>query len=103
MRATSARRPRPQAALTFAVTALGLMAARLATASPTTPTTTECLLASDASLRADAAHELRAERAQLLVCASGSCPTDIRKECIRRVEEVSTEMPTILFEARDAD
>jgi hypothetical protein len=94
---------RSSAAVTLAVAVWGLMAARPAAASPTTPTTTECLLASDASLRADAAHQLRAERAQLLACASASCPTDIRKECIRRVEEVTAEMPTILFEARDAD
>jgi hypothetical protein len=67
------------------------------------PTTADCLLASDASLRSEGEHQLRAERAQLLTCAAATCPTDIRKECIRRVEEVNAAIPTITFEARDAE
>ncbi|HEY4014084.1 MAG TPA: hypothetical protein VGM06_12150 [Polyangiaceae bacterium] len=89
------------APLTIALAAVGWAVTAPAAAAP--PTTTECLMASDASLRTDAAHQLRAERTQLLVCASAACPTDIRKECIRRIEEVTLDMPTVLFEARDAD
>jgi hypothetical protein len=65
------------------------------------PTTADCLAASDASLRLGNEHKLRAERSQLLVCASSSCPLDIRKECVRRVEEVNAEIPTIAFSAKD--
>jgi len=65
------------------------------------PTTAECLAASDASLAADNRHELRAERAQLLLCAASSCPADIRKECVSRVDEVNGQIPTILFAVKD--
>ena len=65
------------------------------------PTVAECLAASDASLQAGNEHKLRAERADLLVCAASSCPVDIRKECARRVEEVNGKLPTVIFEARD--
>jgi hypothetical protein len=66
------------------------------------PTTGECLAASEASLKAANEHHLLAERAQLLVCAASTCPTDIRKECLRRVDEVNTDIPTVVFSARDA-
>jgi hypothetical protein len=66
------------------------------------PTTAECLAASEASLKANSDHHLRAERASLLVCAATSCPADIRRECIRRVDEVNAALPSIIFEVRDA-
>ncbi len=65
------------------------------------PTTSDCLGASEASFESGHAHELRRERTQLLVCAAPSCPADIRKECIRRVEEVNAAIPTIIFDAKD--
>lgn len=64
------------------------------------PTTTECLAASEASIKAGNDHKLRAERQQLLVCAAASCPTEIRKECTRRVDEVNAAIPTLVFEAK---
>jgi hypothetical protein len=66
------------------------------------PTTADCLAASDASLRLGNEHKLRAERAQLLVCAAPSCPEDIRKECLSHVDEVNAEIPTVIFAAKDA-
>ncbi len=66
------------------------------------PTTADCLAAAEASLKSGNEHHLRAERTQLLVCAAPSCPADILKECIRRVEEVNAAIPTIIFEAKDA-
>jgi len=65
------------------------------------PTTADCLGASDASLKLGNQHKLRAERAQLLVCAATSCPADIRKECVSRVDEVNAQVPTIIFAAKD--
>jgi hypothetical protein len=65
------------------------------------PTTGDCLAASEASLKSGNEHHLRTERNQLLVCAAASCPADIRKECVRRVDEVNTAIPTIIFEAKD--
>jgi hypothetical protein len=72
------------------------------TAHAADPTTADCLAASDASLKAGNEHKLRAERGQLLVCAAASCPADIRKDCMSRVEEVNPQIPTIAFAAKDA-
>lgn len=67
------------------------------------PSTSECLAASEASLNDSNEHALRAERRHLLVCSAGSCPTEIRKECMRRVEEVNAAMPALVFEAKKGD
>jgi hypothetical protein len=66
------------------------------------PTTSECLAASHASLQLGHDHKLRAERSQLLVCAAPSCPADIRKDCLSHAEELSAQIPTVLFAAKDA-
>ncbi len=66
------------------------------------PKTVECLDASEGSLTLGDVHKLRAERSLLLVCAAVGCPTDIRKECAARVAEVSDQIPTIIFAAKDA-
>jgi hypothetical protein len=87
---------RPALAIAIAASALTEGVARAGD-----PTTADCLAASDASLDSGNHHKLRAERSQLLVCAAASCPADIRKECIHRVEEVNTQLPTIIFQARD--
>jgi hypothetical protein len=65
------------------------------------PTTVDCLTASEKSITLRTEHKLRSARAQLLVCASTSCPADIRKECARRVDEVNASIPTIVFGAKD--
>jgi hypothetical protein len=66
------------------------------------PTTGDCLTANETSLTLRNRYELRAARAQLLICSAESCPADIRNECIRGVGDVNQAMPTIVFEARDA-
>ncbi len=65
------------------------------------PTTADCLGASEAAFKSGSDRKLRIERSQLLVCAAPSCPADVRKECVRRVDEVNAAIPTILFEAKD--
>lgn len=65
------------------------------------PSVNECLAASDDSLKSNATHKLRAEREQLLICASESCPREIREECLRRVEQANQAVPTIVFEVKD--
>jgi hypothetical protein len=72
------------------------------TAHAAAPTTADCLGASEAALKSGNDHKVRAERSQLLVCASASCPADIRKECAKRVDEVNAQIPTIIFGAKDA-
>ena len=86
--------------LCTSVTAITLCGADPARAAD--PTTADCLSASENSLTLGSEHQLRAARAQLLVCAAASCPADVRKECTSRVADVNAAMPTIIFEARDA-
>lgn len=65
------------------------------------PTTADCLAANDSAIDLRNDHKLRAARGQLLICAASSCPTDIRKECLRKVDEINLEIPTVTFEAKD--
>jgi hypothetical protein len=86
--------------LAMAVPAILLLAQGVAVADD--PTTADCLAASDSSLKSGNQHKLRAERSQLLVCAASTCPSDIRKDCASRVEEVNKQIPTIIFAVKDA-
>jgi hypothetical protein len=63
----------------------------------------DCLAASAASLRLDSQHRVRAERAELLKCAAPACPADIKKECIRRVDDVTAAIPSIMFDVKDGE
>ena len=72
------------------------------TARAAEPTTADCLDASEKSLALRNQHKLREARDQLLICSAGSCPADIRDECIRRVDGINAAMPTLVFEAKDA-
>src|SRR5882724_84046 len=65
------------------------------------PTTADCIAANDGSISSRNDHNLRAARAQLLVCAASACPADVRTECTRRVAEVNAAMPTVVFAAKD--
>jgi hypothetical protein len=76
---------------------------RSAPAKAADPTTADCLEACTSSLKAGNEHKLRTSRAALLVCAAASCPADIRKECERRIAEVNPQIPTIVFEVKDAN
>jgi len=65
------------------------------------PTTADCLRANERSIELRNRHQLRAARAELLICAAGSCPEDVRNECARRVAEVNHAMPTVVFDVKD--
>jgi hypothetical protein len=71
-------------------------------ASADEPTIADCLASNEAAIKAGNEHKLRAERAQFLLCASESCPADIRKACTGHVQAVNAEVPTIIFTAKDA-
>ncbi len=66
------------------------------------PRVAECLAESEASIKSGSEHRLRDERAHVLICAAGSCPAEIRRECANRVDELDAAIPTIVFEAKDA-
>src|SRR3954469_7120312 len=65
------------------------------------PTVTECLAANEHSLSLREDRHLRAARDALLICAAKQWPSDVRKECIRGVDELNQSIPTLVFEARD--
>lgn len=72
------------------------------TARANDPTTADCLNAHNSSVELRNAQKLRGARAQLLICAAQSCPTEVRKECLRHADEVNAQIPTITFEPKDA-
>jgi hypothetical protein len=66
------------------------------------PTTADCLNANERALAFRQSHRLREARAEFLLCAAGTCPTDVKNECARRVADMNAAIPTIIFEAKDA-
>jgi hypothetical protein len=92
---------KPRTANSLCVPLFGalLLAPRAAYAAE--PTTTECLTASENSLTLSSQHKLRAERAQLLICSAESCPVEVRKECLSRVDAANAAIPAVVFEAKD--
>jgi hypothetical protein len=87
-------------AIGWVVVALVLLVSARARAAD--PTITECLAANESAIALRGKHELRAARAQMLVCAAATCPTDIRSECVRRVADLNSAIPTVVFEVKDA-
>jgi hypothetical protein len=83
-------------------TLLASLAAPESTALAADPTTADCLAASEARISAGNQHKLRAERGFLLLCAAPSCPAEIREECSSRMEQVNAQIPTVIFQAKDA-
>jgi hypothetical protein len=65
------------------------------------PTIGECLTANDKSIALRNEHKLLAARKELLVCAASTCPAEVRKECMRRVDIVNASIPTVMLEAKD--
>ncbi len=90
---------RPIAAASFLAVA-GALAATPAQADD--PTTSDCLTANTNGVHLHNQHKLRDARQQFLVCASQTCPPDIRTDCAGHVAEVNTAIPTIVFEVKDA-
>jgi len=65
------------------------------------PTVPECLAAADSAVTLAKEHKLIAERGQLLVCAASSCPAEIRKDCASHVEEVTAQIPSLIFDVKN--
>jgi len=61
----------------------------------------ECLSANESAVKLRGDHKLRQARDQALVCAAASCPGEVRDACQRRVTELTTAIPTIVFLAKD--
>jgi hypothetical protein len=67
----------------------------------TEPSVAECLSASNASADLRRDHKLRRARKELLTCVSASCPAVVRDECNRRLDQVTGELPSVVFEVKD--
>jgi hypothetical protein len=66
------------------------------------PTMSDCLAANDGAIKLLDTHELIEARDQSLVCASASCPSEVREVCAGRVARLSLAIPTLVLQARDA-
>ncbi len=42
-------------------------------------------------------------RAHLLACVSDACPAALRGDCLKRVDEIESSLPTVVFQARTPD
>lgn len=65
------------------------------------PSVAECLSASNTSAQLRIDHKLRQARERLRTCVSQNCPAEIRAECTKRMDQVTLEIPTIVFEVKD--
>lgn len=79
----------------------GLALTLLATPALADPSAKECIQANERAIELRDAHSLRQAREQLLVCASPSCPGEVRGECERLVVVVTNEIPSVVFAAKD--
>jgi hypothetical protein len=74
-----------------------LLALTVAPRAMAEPSVSDCLTASEGSLKLQREHHLREARSELLTCAAPSCPAEIRQECARKVDVVSAAIPTVVF------
>jgi hypothetical protein len=72
-------------------------------ASAAAPSAAECIAANERAIELRNQHRLIAARGELLTCASPDCPDEVRDECVRGVDEVNLSLPTIVFDAKDAE
>jgi hypothetical protein len=70
-------------------------------ASAADPKMSECLSANEGAIKLRGEHKLRQAREQALVCAASSCPGEVRDACQKRVTELTTAIPTVVFVAKD--
>jgi hypothetical protein len=84
---------------TLAFLTVVVAAARPANAAD--PTMSECLSANETAIKLRSDHKLRQARDEALVCAASSCPGEVREACQKRVTELNTAIPSIVFEVKD--
>jgi hypothetical protein len=90
----------PRASFLFVCTSAALLAFDQPV-SAADPSVGECLASNDKSIALRNEHKLLAARKELLVCAASTCPAEVRKECMRRVDLVNSSLPTVMIEAKD--
>jgi hypothetical protein len=91
----------PRLASWTALALLAVVGTAARTARAADPTMSECLSANESAVKLRGDHKLRQARDQALICAAASCPAEVRDACQRRVVELTTAIPTIVFLAKD--
>ena len=66
------------------------------------PTKDECVDADTHGQDARAAGKFRDARAQFEICVSPACPAIVRSDCTERLDDVTKNAPSIIFEVKDA-
>ena len=66
------------------------------------PTLQDCIQANENALNLQRDGKLRQARSQWSVCTSQSCGPEMIKACQKRIEEVNTSIPTVVFDVTDA-
>ncbi len=61
----------------------------------------KCVAAADRGQLLRDEGKLRASRAELVVCGAEACPTVVRRECVRWLEDVEARIPTVVVAPRD--
>ena len=88
----------------FAALALSMTVTTLASAQQAAPSTPaeRCVAAADRGQLLRDEGKLKASRAELAGCGGEACPTVVRRECIRWLEEISGRIPSVILTPRDA-
>lgn len=60
-----------------------------------------CLMAHEASKSLAKQQKLLEQREQLLRCSAAQCPSDIRTDCVSKVEDVNRAIPSVVFHVTD--
>jgi hypothetical protein len=84
------------------VALVGIALSKVQAAYAADPTKEQCIESSEHGQELRSATKLLAARAQFAICVAASCPGPIREDCVQRLEETATAMPSIFFQVKDA-
>jgi hypothetical protein len=84
------------------VALVGIALSLAAVAYAADPTKEECIASSERGQELRSATKLSDARAQFGICVAASCPGPIREDCVQRLDEIATAMPSIIFQVKDS-
>jgi hypothetical protein len=84
------------------VAVVGIALSQVEAASAADPTKEECIASSERGQELRNAMKLRDARVQFSICVEASCPGPIREDCVQQLDEVAKEIPSIIFQVKDA-
>lgn len=60
-----------------------------------------CIAASEQAIPLRSGGKLHDALKTLAICAAADCPAEVRTECTQRIEAIKSEMPSLIFSAKD--